>query len=168
MITIVAGLPGSGKSYFASRLAERLDARYINSDRLRKEMDRMGKYTFHDKLIVYLRMAEMMTSAVMQGRDVVVDATFFRRSFRNLFADIARRYQTPFFFIEVIADDAIVKERLSKPRKESEADYMVYLDLKTKFEPIEEPHLTLYSRNVPADKNLEAAMEYLQGVHEGR
>jgi len=35
MIIIVFGLPGSGKSYFASKLAERINARYINSDVIR-------------------------------------------------------------------------------------------------------------------------------------
>ena len=33
MIIIVLGLPGSGKTYFASRFAKLIHADYINSDR---------------------------------------------------------------------------------------------------------------------------------------
>lgn len=36
MIFIVFGLPGSGKSYFASHLAEMKNAQYINFDRLER------------------------------------------------------------------------------------------------------------------------------------
>lgn len=35
---IMLGLPGSGKSYFGSRLAERIDAVWLNSDKIRTEM----------------------------------------------------------------------------------------------------------------------------------
>ena len=38
MVVIVFGLPGSGKSYFASRLAGIISADYINSDRVRREI----------------------------------------------------------------------------------------------------------------------------------
>ena len=38
MIVIVFGLPGSGKSYFASHLASMINADYINSDKVRRTM----------------------------------------------------------------------------------------------------------------------------------
>jgi len=49
MIIIVCGLPGSGKSFFAHRLAAKLDALHISSDKTRKEMKTLGHYTFTDK-----------------------------------------------------------------------------------------------------------------------
>ncbi|SFP80598.1 hypothetical protein SAMN05444277_10244 [Parafilimonas terrae] len=34
MIVIIAGLPGSGKSYFAGRIAQMLSVAYINNDKI--------------------------------------------------------------------------------------------------------------------------------------
>ena len=57
MMIIVSGLPGSGKSYFASRLARKFEATYINSDLMRKKIEAQGRYAFDDKLNVYEEMA---------------------------------------------------------------------------------------------------------------
>jgi predicted kinase len=45
MTVIVFGLPGSGKSYFATRLAELLNASYISSDQLRMQLYAKRTYT---------------------------------------------------------------------------------------------------------------------------
>jgi predicted kinase len=79
---------------------------------------------------------------------------------------MARRRGTEAHIIEVIADDATVRERLRRPRKYSEADYAVHQFIRDQFEKIEEAHLVLHSANDPAEVNLEIALEYLQGVHE--
>ena len=56
MVIIVCGLPGSGKSYFAERLAKKIDADYVNSDRLRKELFPSRTYSDREKATVYWRM----------------------------------------------------------------------------------------------------------------
>lgn len=53
VIVAVCGLPGSGKSYFAARLAERLDAVYLSSDRVRREMFTRRTYSDDEKMDVY-------------------------------------------------------------------------------------------------------------------
>ena len=143
MLIIVSGLPGSGKSYFASRLAARLDAEYINSDKTRMAMNRMGRYSVEDKWLVYDRMAELAAGFLDLGKDVVLDGTFYLRTFRERFAELARRRNTDIQYIEVIADDAIVRQRLSRPRKYSEADYKVHEVIRNLFEPFDQPHLVL-------------------------
>ncbi len=168
MIILVSGLPGSGKSYFASRLAAGLGAQYINSDKTRKEMNRMGRYTFEDKRVVYERMAALTDEAMKRGSDVVVDATFYNLIFRKLFIGLAEQHNVPLRLIEVVAEEAIAKERLMRPRKYSEADYAVYQKIKSQFETFEEPHLILKSANLPVDRNIEIALDYIQGVHEGK
>lgn len=168
MLIIVSGLPGSGKSYFASRLAARIGADYINSDKTRMAMGRMGQYRVEDKSAVYERMAELAAGFLDLGQDVVVDGTFYLRTFRTRFDELARRRNIDVHFIEVVADDAVVRERLSRPRKYSEADYAVHEIIRDQFEPFEEPHLVLHSANDPAAVNLQIALEYLQGIHERR
>lgn len=61
MVVIVIGLPGSGKSFFASQLAQLINADYINSDQVRKTMMPPGHYSQQEKHSVY---SQMLTQAV--------------------------------------------------------------------------------------------------------
>lgn len=168
MIIAIAGLPGSGKSYFASQLAAILDAVYISSDGVRKAMDRLGKYSQKDKLTVYNEMAKLTAEAVLANRTVVADATFYHQEMRILFLKLASKYDTPIRFIMVHAREAVIKERLRKPRPDSEADFKVYELVKQSFEEITFPHLKLESTNSNLDDMLKKATEYIRTAHEGR
>ncbi len=163
MLTLVSGLPGSGKSFFASRLAERLNAAYINSDRVRRELLATGKYSFEDKFRIYRHMAERAVKLVRQGKDVVVDATFYHQSMRDLFMEAALQNQCPVRFIMIEASEELVKERLSRPRTDSEADLGVYQTIKARFEEFTQPYLRLESEADNIEQMLAAAVDYLTG-----
>lgn len=60
MVVLVMGLPGSGKSYLARRLAELIGATYISSDRVRRDLFPAARYTAEEKAGVY---EEMQTRA---------------------------------------------------------------------------------------------------------
>lgn len=161
MIIMVLGLPGSGKSFFAEQLANRLNAVYINSDRVRNQMQASGKYSYKEKLNVYNEMLRMTLLAIKEANYVIVDATFFRNDLRELFFTLARDCSEPVRVIEVIADEALVKERLQKPRAISQADYAVYKQVKEEFEEISTPHLILTSTNKNIDIMLLKALKYI-------
>lgn len=160
-MTLVCGLPGSGKSFFASRLATRINAEYINSDQVRKELLAMGRYSFEDKLRIYQHMAERAAALISQGKDVVVDATFYHHSMRELFMEAALQDQCPVRFIVIVASEALVRERLSRPRTDSEADLGVYQTMKAQFEDFTQPHLRLQSEEDNIQPMLAAAVDYL-------
>ncbi|HEX5169258.1 MAG TPA: ATP-binding protein [Cyclobacteriaceae bacterium] len=160
MTVIVFGLPGSGKSYFASALAERIKCDYISSDKLRRELFQVRTYTDDEKETVYRVMLEKALEALKNNRDVVVDATFSRKSLREkVFDKIEQGGAVK--WIEVRANEQLVKERLKKTRIESEADYNIYLRLKEQWEPMEEEHLVLVSTNENLEMMLTAALHYL-------
>ena len=161
MIILVAGLPGSGKSYFAERIADRLDAVYINSDRVRLELHASGKYSLADKLLVYKEMLLRTTVALEQKKDVVVDATFYHHTMREMFLRLAEGYHVVTHVVEVVADEALIKQRLQKPRTYSEADYSVYEIVRDDFEEITMPHLTLESTDSNIDEMLKKAESYI-------
>jgi len=161
MIVMVAGLPGSGKSYFAEKFAGRLGAEYINSDRVRHEMDALGKYSFDDKLVVYREMMQRALRAIQSGKPVVVDATFYRHTMREMFLQLAAAHNSPIQVIEVTADEALVKARLNAARKYSEADFDVYKKIRDEFEAITTPHLTLRSTNDNIADMLSKAIAYI-------
>lgn len=161
MIVIVYGLPGSGKSYLASRLADSIHSAYVNSDRVRKELFAKRDYTDQEKKAVYKEMLKEMNRAIDQNYDLILDATFHQKQTRELFIKAAEGKET-IFFIEVVADEAVIKERLKKERPFSEADYEVYRIISQKNEPLSEPHLILQSTNDNIDEMLQKAVAYLK------
>lgn len=161
MLVIVSGLPGSGKSYFAIRLAERLGAEYISSDQTRKAMDAMGRYRFEDKLTVYEEMAKKTGEGLRQGKVVVVDATFYRHEMRDIFSTLCKLLHKPFFYFEIQADRNLIEERLSQPRVNSEANFAVYQQLVREYENPMEERKVLQSTNSNIEAMLTEAIAYL-------
>lgn|SRR5690606_24317100 len=165
MVVIVFGLPGSGKSFFASRLAERIDAQYVNSDRVRKELFEKREYSQAEKKAVYDKMLSLMKAALNKYRHVILDATFHKKETRDLFADEIGN-SLPLQFIEVKASDEIIKERLKHKRPYSEADYEVHQIIRRQNEPLTIPHLILQSTNDNIDDMLEKAITHLNLQHD--
>lgn len=162
MIIIVSGLPGSGKSYFAEHLAARLGSIYINSDQVRQTLHATGKYSLDDKLVVYKEMLSETRRSLEKNRDVVVDATFYHHTMREMFLRFAYGYNVPVRVIEIVAEESLIRQRLEKPRKFSEADYSAYEKVRDDFEEITMPHLILQSTNDNVDAMLETAINYLK------
>lgn len=161
MIIIVIGLPGSGKSYFARRLAKRINADYIGSDRVRLEMYDKRTYSDEEKKSVYVRMLSKAKESLARGMDVVVDGTFYKRSFRKDFQEAFNRERT--WFIEVRADESLVEQRLGKRRELSEANFAVYTKIKLEWEPLDLEHLVLQSSNDNIDDMIASATAYITG-----
>ena len=161
MVVIVFGLPGSGKSYFASRLAKKIDADYINSDRLRKEMFKMRTYSRQEKESVYQTMLQRMKQDVAQNKNVVLDATFHKKETRQPFIK-AMKAKGGIYFIEIVAEEKIIRERLKRKRRYSEADFKVYKIISSENEPLPESHLVLESTNSNIKEMLGKAVEYLK------
>ena len=160
MIVVVFGLPGSGKSYFAMRLASMINALYINSDRVRKEMLTKRKYSEKEKLSVYDEMLSQLIEARKQNKNVVLDATFYKNEIRESFINAVGENER-IKFIEVIADESLTRERLKEIREDSEADFDIYKKIKEEWEPMDETHLVLKSTNDNIDEMLNKATDYL-------
>ncbi len=158
MIILVLGLPGSGKSYFAERLAEKIGAEYVNSDRLRKALFPKRTYSEDEKIKVYEVMLNKMEGAIAQNNYMVLDATFHKASIREPFN---AKSKGNLRFIEIQVDEEIVRERLKESRPFSEADFEVHRLLQKEWEPLLESHLTLQSTNNNIETMLQKAIEYL-------
>lgn len=167
MIVIVFGLPGSGKSYFASRFAKVINAEYINSDRVRKEMFQKRVYSDEEKKAVYDKMLERMKESVKQKRDVVLDGTFHKKDTRKIFVE-EMKGKGGILFIEIQADENIIMERLKKERPYSEADFEIYKLISLQNEPLNEPHLVLKSTDNNIDEMLLKASDYLKIKNDNR
>jgi predicted kinase len=161
MVIIITGLPGSGKSYFAERLAQNLQAEYASSDSIRKTKFLNRTYSAKEKEMVYEEMLNRMLLSISHGKDIILDGTFYLDRLRQMFV----RHALPdctIIFIEVTADESLIQERLKKARTDSEADEKIYHLIKSQWEPLNEPHLTLHSTNENMNEMLELAHQYIQ------
>jgi predicted kinase len=161
MIIIVFGLPGSGKSFFASRLALKLGGPYISTDEIRMKLFSRRTYSDEEKLAVYDAMLEVMTKAIPDHKPIVLDGTFFKESLRNKFEQRAADFNEKIIYIEVTTTENLMGDRLKKPRPYSEADYDVYLKLRKEAEPLQKDHLVLTSTDTNIFAMLSDAADYI-------
>ena len=161
MVIIVAGLPGSGKSYFAGRLSELLNATYFSNDQLRKNYLPEKNYSSNAKLMVYDKMLSETLNAVNDRKNVILDGTFYKESIREKFISTLSKKNQKIIFIEINAEPELIKERLKETRKDSDADYKIYQKIRAEYEPITQHHLTLLSRKDNINSMLKKASEYI-------
>ena len=109
MVVFVFGLPGTGKSYFASRLAKMIDASYVNSDRVRKELFAQRAYSDHEKKVVYDTMLVKTKEAIAMGQNLVLDATFHKKETRDTFMKQLSN-QGKVFYIGLHSIESTIKE----------------------------------------------------------
>ncbi len=160
MVVIVFGLPGSGKSYFASRLANLVNAEYINSDSVRRMFAGKKTYSLNEKISVYNEMLKRMKEMIKENRTLVLDATFYKSDIRIKFINEANLNEK-ISFMEVRANESVISERLKKPRTDSEADFDVYKKMKNEWEPFNPDHLILQSTDNNIEEMLHKATSYL-------
>jgi len=165
MIIVVLGLPGSGKSYFASRLSKELQAKYLSSDVIRKQLFSFLEYSKQEKIKVYEVMMKEMIRAIKQSVNIVLDATFYEENLREKFMDTAVSFEERILFVEVWADQKTIQERLKLKRAYSDADYSVYLHIKEIFEPLKAEHLKIQSTQSNIEEMIKEALKYIQNCH---
>lgn len=162
MIIMVFGLPGSGKSFFAEKLTEIIGAAYLSSDQVRKEIAKHPDYSEADKKKVYMVMLGKLEKALADHSTIILDATFYKKSIRQLFVEKAQMMGQQLLFIEIRADEYIIASRVGQKRKYSDADFEVYKKVKEQFESLEEPHLVLQSTNDNIEAMLTEAKVYIE------
>lgn len=151
-VLITCGLSGSGKSSQSQALIDVRGVIRLRSDVERKRLFSLapdarsdsardaGIYTADATHRTYARLAELAATVVRAGRPVLVDATFLKRSQREVFRALASKLDVPFailFFdapVEVL--QLRVRRRASEGVDASEADLAV---LDAQFERFEPP-----------------------------
>jgi predicted kinase len=161
MVIIVSGLPGSGKSFFAEKLAKLINAEYLSSDIIRKELFSNPTYSKEEKESVYEEMKIKMNVFLPVKTDVILDATFFKDELRKSFCKECIKHKTTCRIIIISASEEDIRQRISHKRAFSDADYSVYLKMKEQFEMPETEFLELNSSKIDINLMLNKAVAYL-------
>ncbi len=83
------GLPGSGKTFFATALTKEMQALHMNTDSIRKEIFPKPMYSPKEKVAVYETLFDRVCSGLLQGENVIIDATFSKELYRKPYSDFA-------------------------------------------------------------------------------
>ena len=152
MLIVVCGLQGTGKTTVAKKIAVKTKGVLLRTDVIRKEIVKKPTYSEQEEQKVYNKMFSKAKYLLKENRNVVLDATFVMRKYREQAEKISKN--TEIKLVEVVCPEKIVKERIEKRTGDaSKAKFEHYLKYKEFFDPITEDHITIdTSKNI--DKQL--------------
>ncbi|MBT8184076.1 MAG: ATP-binding protein [Eudoraea sp.] len=162
VLIVIFGLPGTGKTTFATLLSKHLGYKHYNTDIIRNLSGKSHQYDEEKKALIYDKMLQLTRVQLAKGKSVVIDATFYKKDLRNRFKDLAKEFLTTVKWIEVCANEEVVKKRISKKRKYSEADYLVYQKIKSQFEPMEEEYIQVFSDREEMQLMIEEVIKFIK------
>jgi uncharacterized protein len=153
-LLIVCGASGTGKSTLAAVLSEHLAFDIFSSDMVRKRLAgvepststaapyNQGIYTPEFTSRVYASLLAETKRVLNVGHGVILDATFGKRSQRQLAIETAKQAGVDSLFIECRAGKDVVIQRLSErvqdSQRVSDASVEIYLTQIEEFEPLDE------------------------------
>ena len=148
---VLCGLPGTGKSSFAGELLKRLDLVVLETDRLRKALVTLPKYTSGEHARVFSVCHLLIEEYLTLGYRVLFDATNLTEQARTPLYQIAGRLDCPLFLVGLTAPSHLVKQRLGRraagrnPGDYSDATLQIHRRMAPFEEPIARPHVMVDS-----------------------
>lgn len=175
LLFLVAGLSGTGKSTVARKISVDYHATQINTDVIRKEVAGIDQYEqHHDHLdtglydpkkieSTYEQVMQRASSLLKKGNNVVLDATFQKKVYRDMAHHIAAKHHARLLAVQCICPDEVVKKRLEdrlKKKSVSDGRWEIYLAQKTTFEPFASEESCLLMDT--SEESYQSRMNYFQ------
>jgi predicted kinase len=142
----VSGLPGTGKSYFCSKLAERLRFVVLESDALRKTLFPLPGYSPEESARLFRALHHLIEGLLKRGFSLILDATNLSERNRERLYNIADRLDVKLVLVRVEAPPEVVYQRLksrvggASTQDKSDADWSVYQKMKSAVDRISRNH----------------------------
>ena len=137
---VVSGLPGTGKSYFCGKLAERLPFLILQSDALRKTLFPVPSYSRQESSHLFQAIHALIDRLLRKGISLILDATNLSERNREHLYSIAERLDAKLILVRVEASPQVVQERLKNRLEDSvtnsDADWAVYQRMKSSVQKI--------------------------------
>ena len=144
---VISGLPGTGKSHLAARLAERLPYLVLESDVLRKTLFPEPGYLPAENTRLFRTLHQLITVLLEKGVSLILDATNLSERNREYLYHIADTLESKLILVKVEAPPDLVKERLinrlNEPESSSDANWSVYQKMKPTVQKISRKHFVV-------------------------
>jgi len=143
---VVSGLPGTGKTYFCSKLAERLPFVIVESDALRKTLFPSPSYSPEESTRLFEALHYLIEQLLKRGIPLILDATNLSEQHREQLYNIADRLGVKLVLVRVEAPPEVVYARLksrverASPQNNSDADWSVYQRMRPTVQKIRRNH----------------------------
>jgi uncharacterized protein len=175
-LLLTHGYSGSGKSTYASQVAEHFKAIHIRSDVERKRMHgykaqattgsgiATGIYTPSANEDTYKRLLDLANCVLDAGFPVIVDAAFLKREQRELFVQSARECMITWLILDFTAPVSVLEMRINLRKNDaSEATTEVLRQQQLTAQPLSEAErqntIIVDTDSVGADKRLLTELE---------
>jgi len=140
----VSGLPGTGKSYFCRKLAERLPVVILESDALRKVLFSPPSYSQKENSSLFRAVHRLIGGLLEKGISLILDATNLSERHREYLYSIADHLDVKLVLVRVEAPPQVVRGRLERRLEgsggKSDADWVVYQRMKSAAQKIRRKH----------------------------
>ena len=149
VLIVVSGLPGTGKSYFSRRMAERVPVAIVETDAMRKVLILSPTYSGIESARLFRACHTLIEDLLRGGVSVLFDATNLVENNRERLYNIADRTNAKLILVRVEAPPEVVSERLRKREEgdaqddNSTADLSVYRRMAHSVEPIRRNHFAV-------------------------
>jgi predicted kinase len=146
---VVSGLPGTGKSFFCRKLAERYTFYIVGSDALRKVLFPKPDYSPAESARLFTAIHRLIEWLLSRGVPVCFDATNISERNREFLYRISDRTGARMILVSVEAPSEVAYQRLQSrrtsvvPESQSDADWEVYRQMRPKVEKIMRNHLVV-------------------------
>ena len=148
-LIIVSGLPGTGKSFFSQKLAERTPFIILETDALRKMLFPSPRYTAGESYRLFRACHLLIEGLLRQGIRVIFDATNLVERYRERLYHVADQLGAKLAIVQVEAPPELVRQRLqeralsTQPDVRSEADWSVYEKMRPTVQRIRRNHFVV-------------------------
>jgi predicted kinase len=143
-LIVISGLPGTGKSYFSKRLAEKLPFLVLESDALRKMLFASPSYSPQESAQLFQTIHQMVRDLLHKGISLILDATNLSERSREQLYSIADQLGIRLVLVRVVAPPEVVYQRLKDRARDAEnrsdADWEVYRRMQPSAERIRRNH----------------------------
>ncbi|MDI6826966.1 MAG: AAA family ATPase [Armatimonadota bacterium] len=136
----IAGLPGTGKTHLAMRLASETGAVRLSRDEIRAKLFNQPNYTDSEKSLAFNAMLFLARYFLSQQRDVILEGMpFSRRSERGAARALAKEMGAEFELLYCVCPEEIALKRIaSQEHPAADRNEELYFRVKARFEPIGE------------------------------
>jgi predicted kinase len=146
---VVSGLPGTGKTFFCRKLAERQPFCILESDAIRKALFPVPDYSAAESAHLFAACHSLIEWLLKNGVPVIFDATNLSEHHREHLYRISDKTGAKLVLVRVVAPPAVAYQRLQErkkgavPENKSDADWEIYRRMEPRAEKIQRNYLVV-------------------------